>query len=113
MTEYELERDVRDAIGSRIYSGTSEIQRNIIAAVTSGSSEQTSRPPTCCAASAARSRTRSPSSTATGSLTYASSRPRSNRLAHAAARLGVRRGDRVGLYLDKSLESLVGDLRRS
>jgi alkylation response protein AidB-like acyl-CoA dehydrogenase len=31
MVEYELERDVRDALASRIYSGTSEIQRNIIA----------------------------------------------------------------------------------
>jgi alkylation response protein AidB-like acyl-CoA dehydrogenase len=31
MTEYGLERDVRDAIGSRIYSGTSEIQRNLVA----------------------------------------------------------------------------------
>jgi alkylation response protein AidB-like acyl-CoA dehydrogenase len=31
MTEYELEREVRDAIGSRIYSGTSQIQSNIIA----------------------------------------------------------------------------------
>ena len=31
MTEYELERDVRDAIAGRIYSGTSQIQRNIIA----------------------------------------------------------------------------------
>jgi alkylation response protein AidB-like acyl-CoA dehydrogenase len=31
-TAYELERDLRDSIGGRIYSGTSEIQRNIIAA---------------------------------------------------------------------------------
>lgn len=30
-TEYELERDLRDAVGGRLYSGTSEIQRNIIA----------------------------------------------------------------------------------
>jgi alkylation response protein AidB-like acyl-CoA dehydrogenase len=29
--EYELERDLRDSIGSTIYSGTSEIQRNLIA----------------------------------------------------------------------------------
>jgi alkylation response protein AidB-like acyl-CoA dehydrogenase len=32
MTESELEREVRDAVGSRIYSGTSEIQKNLIAA---------------------------------------------------------------------------------
>lgn len=31
MTEYELERALRDAMGSTLYSGTSEIQRNIIA----------------------------------------------------------------------------------
>ncbi len=31
MTEYEVERELRDALGSRIYSGTSEIQRQIIA----------------------------------------------------------------------------------
>lgn len=31
MTELELEREVRDAIAGRIYSGTSEIQRNIVA----------------------------------------------------------------------------------
>lgn len=30
-TEYEVERALRDAIGSTIYSGTSEMQRNIIA----------------------------------------------------------------------------------
>jgi len=31
MTEFELERELRDAIPSRIYSGTSEIQKKIIA----------------------------------------------------------------------------------
>ncbi len=31
MTEYEVERMLRDAVGSTIYSGTSEIQRNMIA----------------------------------------------------------------------------------
>jgi alkylation response protein AidB-like acyl-CoA dehydrogenase len=29
--DYELERELRDAIGSRLYSGTNEMQRNIIA----------------------------------------------------------------------------------
>ena len=33
MKEAELERELRDALGSRIYSGTSEIQRNLIAAL--------------------------------------------------------------------------------
>lgn len=32
MAEYEIERDVRDAIGSRLYSGTGDMQKNIIAA---------------------------------------------------------------------------------
>jgi alkylation response protein AidB-like acyl-CoA dehydrogenase len=31
MTEQQVERDLRDAVGSTIYSGTSEIQRNLIA----------------------------------------------------------------------------------
>ena len=31
MTEYEIERELRDAVSSKIYSGTSEIQRVIIA----------------------------------------------------------------------------------
>jgi len=30
MVEYEVERALRDAVGSTIYSGTSEMQRNII-----------------------------------------------------------------------------------
>jgi alkylation response protein AidB-like acyl-CoA dehydrogenase len=30
-TEYEIERDLRDAVGGTLYSGTSEIQRNLIA----------------------------------------------------------------------------------
>jgi L-prolyl-PCP dehydrogenase len=33
MVEYEIERELRDAMGSRLYSGTSEIQRNIVAAL--------------------------------------------------------------------------------
>lgn len=31
MAEYEVEGEVRDALGSRLYSGTSDIQRNVIA----------------------------------------------------------------------------------
>ena len=31
MTEYEVERALRDAVASTIYSGTSEMQRNILA----------------------------------------------------------------------------------
>jgi alkylation response protein AidB-like acyl-CoA dehydrogenase len=30
LTELELEREARDALGSKLYSGTSEIQRTII-----------------------------------------------------------------------------------
>jgi alkylation response protein AidB-like acyl-CoA dehydrogenase len=33
MVEYELERELRDAMASRIYSGTNEIQRNLIASL--------------------------------------------------------------------------------
>jgi hypothetical protein len=33
MTEYQIERELRDAVGSRIYSGTNEIQRNLAAAM--------------------------------------------------------------------------------
>ena len=31
MAEQQVERDLRDSVGSTLYSGTSEIQRNIIA----------------------------------------------------------------------------------
>jgi alkylation response protein AidB-like acyl-CoA dehydrogenase len=33
MTEYQIERELRDALASKLYSGTSEIQRNIIASM--------------------------------------------------------------------------------
>ena len=36
LAEFEVERDVRDALGGVIYSGTSDIQRNIIAKITGG-----------------------------------------------------------------------------
>jgi amino acid adenylation domain-containing protein len=41
-------------------------------------------------------------------ITYAELDDRSSRLARQLLDLGVRRGDRVGLFLDKSLESVVG-----
>jgi amino acid adenylation domain-containing protein len=41
-------------------------------------------------------------------MSYGELEERSNRLARAMLELGVKRGDRVGLYLDKSAESLVG-----
>jgi alkylation response protein AidB-like acyl-CoA dehydrogenase len=31
LTEFEIERDLRDAVGGTLYGGTSDIQRNIIA----------------------------------------------------------------------------------
>jgi alkylation response protein AidB-like acyl-CoA dehydrogenase len=31
--EYEMERELRDAMGSRLYSGTSEIQKNLVASL--------------------------------------------------------------------------------
>ena len=31
MTEFEVERDLRDSVGGLLYSGTSDIQRTIIA----------------------------------------------------------------------------------
>ena len=31
LAEFEVERDLRDALGGVIYSGTSDIQRNIVA----------------------------------------------------------------------------------
>ncbi len=33
MVDYEMERELRDALGSRLYSGTSEIQKNLIASL--------------------------------------------------------------------------------
>ena len=31
LTEYDVERDLRDAVGGVLYAGTSDIQRNVIA----------------------------------------------------------------------------------
>ena len=40
-------------------------------------------------------------------LTYADLEQRANRVAHLFLELGVRRGDRIGLYLDKSSEAMA------
>lgn len=42
------------------------------------------------------------------SLTYGALDRRANQVAHLLSEIGIERGDRVGLYLDKSLESIVG-----
>lgn len=42
------------------------------------------------------------------SMTYAELDERSSRLANLLVHLGVERGERVGLYLDKSLEAVIG-----
>ena len=42
------------------------------------------------------------------SLSYGELESRANALAHLLAENGISRGDRVGLYLEKSLESLIG-----
>jgi L-proline---[L-prolyl-carrier protein] ligase len=60
------------------------------------------------AASAARVPERTAVVDGERSLTYAELDAITNRLAHLLADQGVSRGDRVGLFLDRSLESLVG-----
>jgi len=42
------------------------------------------------------------------SITYGELEHRSNQLARLLIELGIHRGDRVGLYLEKSLESIIG-----
>jgi amino acid adenylation domain-containing protein len=44
----------------------------------------------------------------TGALTYAELEARSNCVAHVLRELGVARGDRVGLYMEKSLDAVAG-----
>lgn len=43
-----------------------------------------------------------------GSIRYADLEGRANRLAHVLGDAGVRRGDRVGLFLNKSIDAIVG-----
>ena len=110
MTEYGLERDVRDALGGRIYRGTSEMQRNVDRApprpVSAGRSTGCCSPPRERARRARRGGRRR-----ARSCTYAELDRASSALAHALVDHGVAPGDRVGLLLEKSLEALVGDLR--
>ena len=63
---------------------------------------------TCCAPRRRPGRSTSRSSTGDTALTYGELDARSNQVASLLRDLGVRRGDRVGLYLEKSLDALVG-----
>ena len=105
MTEYELERDVRDAIGSKLYSGTSELQYE--------RRREEHGPVTRLVHDLLRdSAAAHPENVAVvdgeRTITYAELEAQSNRLAHLLREAGVARGDRVGLYLDKSLEAVLG-----
>ena len=114
LTESELEREVRDAVAGRIYSGTSDIQRNLVAAPPRAVGGNDGR---ICFTTCSSARPRShPDRTAVEdgdrSLTYAELEARSNQVANLLLDLGVAEGDRVGLYLDKSHRVGRRDLRR-
>jgi len=64
--------------------------------------------PHLLAAAAARSPERVAVVDALTALRYGELEREANRLAHALRQAGVRRGDRVGLYLDKSVGAIVG-----
>ena len=127
-TEYEMERDLRDAISGKIYSGTSEIQKVIIAGFQGldveyrsfcendslhSSTSPAKREPMAYILQQLlkKSAARYPEKIAVWargrSITYRELDEQSNRLAHLLQRQGVKKGDRVGLYFPKSIESIV------
>ncbi len=84
MTEYELEREVRDAIGSRLYSGTSEIQYGTSLRGASGC-EHDPLVHDLLRASAERFPSRTAVVDGERSVTYAELDATANRLAHLLA----------------------------
>src|SRR6202021_664253 len=95
-----VERDLRDAVAGTIYSGTSEIQRVVIA-----------RRLGLCAtrAGAAAWQPQRPAVASDGCLlTYQELDRLSNKVARALLRLGLAPGDRVGILAPKSAAALLG-----
>ncbi len=104
--ECEIESDMRDAIGGTLYSGTSDIQRNIIASQL-GVLKIMDSLPRALAYTAQRFPEQPAVHYEGQSLTYAALYQQSNHLATLLKELGVSRGDRVGVYLRKGLEAVV------
>ena len=111
---------MRDTIGSRIYSGTSDIQRNLplqAGALIRGAcvnheirQEIRTGAPAPSPARSCGNRYTDAVAVVDGdrTMTYRELDKQANQLSHLLVTMGVTRGDRVALYLDKSLEAIVG-----
>jgi amino acid adenylation domain-containing protein len=105
LRECEVEGDMRDAMGGTLYSSTSDIQRNIIA------DQWGSAMIHSLSHALEQAAARFPEQTALRcdgqGITYAALNQRVTSLACLLRDRGVQRGDRVGLYLRKSIDAVV------
>jgi acyl-CoA synthetase (AMP-forming)/AMP-acid ligase II len=110
LTEYGIERDLRDAVGGTLYGGTSDIQRNIVARSV-GTLDRTADMHYLIPHILEHSTQCYPDHEAMRfsgqALTYAGWSGNANALARLLIDQGVVRGDRVGILLNKSLYSAI------